>query len=236
MFDDCSWISGLQSCLQRAIAALIGIAVAGCQTAPILAPLALAPTECLTANGGLRKVDCSAANCSDLAYTADLLRLELTWRSEPDRGRPTNWDLETAFAFIYYYPIAIPLSIYALAKEAEDKRANEDTVVADRKRLAELEKLMRDNGCPAVPPIGAGQTDCLTTDVPMLDCRIASCDQLAHTKKVLQRKISEVTGPPSDRAWLAAVERYMLEKDCLASPPNLTQPPSDSGAVPPAPQ
>jgi hypothetical protein len=145
--------------------------------------------------------------------------------------------------FVYYFPITIPLSIYhlakeaeeermALAKEAEEKRVDAGGLPADRAQLADIERLMQKKRCPATLPASTGESNRLIADLPMVDCRVASCDKLAYTRRVLQVRIASSSGADvsGHQARLAAVEEAMQDKGCSLKSPDAKEQPAGSNA------
>jgi hypothetical protein len=217
----------------RALALLLAVELAGCQTVPegqtvpeVKAPL-LEVGECLGLSGDCFYVDCQIASCESLAYTADYLR-----RLKP--GTAINWGRLTdqTIAFGMYFPLMIPASIYDLAKEGEEERVDAERLPADRAQLADIEKLMREKRCPATLPAPAEESSRLIADVPTVDCRAASCDKLAYTRRALQTKIGGNSGADllGHRARLTAVEEVMQKKGCSLKSPDAKEQPAGSNS------
>ena len=129
-----------------------------------------------------------------------------------------------------YFPLMIPASIYDLAKDAETARAEAEKLSADRAQLADIEKLMREKRCPPTLPAPAEESNRLIADVPTVDCRMASCDKLAYTRRALQKKIAGNSGADllGHRARLAAVEEVMQEKGCSLKSRDANEQPAGS--------
>ena len=144
---------------QRALALLLAVELAGCQTVPEVKSPVPKAWECLSLSvrGDAPYVDCQNASCESLARTADFLRRTIAARTEPEPSRPIDWGdaIESTLYFLGYFPIAIPLWIYDSAKEAEGKRWEAEKLSADRAQLADIEKLMREKRCPGTLPAPA---------------------------------------------------------------------------------
>lgn len=233
MRRDRSHAAGSSSGL-RALALLLAVALAGCQTVPEAKAPVLEVGECLGLSGDCFYVDCQIASCESLAHTADFWRRSIAARTEPETSGPINWGcvIDQAIVFGMYLPLMIPASIYDLAKEAEEERVDAEGLPGDRGQLADIEKLMREKRCPATLPAPAEESKRLTVDVPIVDCRVSSCDKLAYTRRVLQGKITGSSGADlsGHQARLAAVEEAMQDKACSLKSPDAKEQPAGSNA------